>query len=241
MGKRIITQRRGRGGLTYRAPSHRYKGKIKLRSYDKDERVKVTEGVVKDLINCRGHSAPLAVVRYETKEEVLVSAPLGVKVNDKVQTGMGAELKVGNVLPLKDIPEGTLINNVEITPGDGGKLVRTSGSFARVVGKVGDKIIIKLPSRKQKKMHLKCRAMIGVTAGGGRTEKPFTKAGNKMKAMRAKNKLYPIVSGVAMNAVDHPFGSGRGRHCGKPKTAPRFAPAGRNVGLIKARRTGKKK
>ena len=83
--------------------------------------------------------------------------------------------------------------------------------------------------------------MVGVLAGGGRTEKPFLKAGTKMHAMRAKNKLYPKTSGVAMNAVDHPFGSGRGRHPGKPKTPPRYAHAARNVGLIRAKRTGKKK
>tara|TARA_Y100000310_G_scaffold345610_1_gene467280 strand:- start:2343 stop:3068 length:726 start_codon:yes stop_codon:yes gene_type:complete len=241
MGKRIITQRRGRGSHTYKSPSHRFKGEIKLRAYDKTEKEGSMKGVVKDIVNCPGHSAPLALVRYENKETVLMAAPLGIKVNDTVESGIDAGVSGGNVLPLKNMPDGTLINNIEVRPGDGGKLVRSSGSFAKIVGKVGDQIVIRLPSKKQKKINGDCRAIIGVVAGGGRKEKPFLKAGTRMHAKRAKNKLYPQTSGVAMNAVDHPFGSGRGRHAGKPKTAPRYAHAGRNVGLIKAKRTGRKK
>ncbi len=241
MGKRIITQRRGRGSHTYKSPSHRYKGAIKLRAYDKIEKEGAMKGIVRDIVNCPGHSAPLVLVQYENKETVLMAAPLGIKVNDTVESGVTAGVSGGNVLPLKNLPEGTLVNNIEVRPGDGGKLVRSSGSFAKIVGKIGDQIIIRLPSKKQKKMNGDCRAIIGVVAGGGRTEKPFLKAGTRMHAMRAKNKLYPQTSGVAMNAVDHPFGSGRGRHAGKPKTPPRYAHPGRNVGLIKAKRTGRKK
>src|SRR3989338_8564953 len=211
MGKRLITQRRGRGTSTYRAPSHRYYGKISYRAYDDTERNSVVYGTIQDLIDCPGHMAPLAEIKYDTKEVVLISAPLNVRVGDIVASGASAPVQTGNVLPLKNIPEGTAIYNLECRPGDGGKLVRTAGVFARVVGKVEN----------------------------GRIEKPFLKAGKRMHAMRARNKLYPQTSGVAMNAVDHPFGSGRGRHAGKPKTPPRWAPAGRNVGLIRARRSEK--
>ena len=83
--------------------------------------------------------------------------------------------------------------------------------------------------------------MIGVAAGSGRSEKPFVRAGKKWFAMRARGRLYPKTAAVAMNAVDHPFGSGRGRHMGKPSVPPRNAPAGRKVGQIKARRTGWKR
>lgn len=239
MGKQLITQRRGRGTSTYRAPSHRYYGKIQYRAYDDAEKNSVVYGTVQDLIDCPGHMAPLAKIKYDTKEEVLLSAPLNVKVGDVVASGASAPVQTGNVLPLKNIPEGTAIYNLECRPGDGGKLVRTAGVCARVVGKVGEGIIVKLPSRKQKTLLGECRATIGTIAGDGRTEKPFLKAGKRMHAMRARNKLYPQTSGVAMNAVDHPFGSGRGRHVGKPKTAPRWAPAGRNVGLIRSKRTGR--
>lgn len=241
MGKQLITQRRGRGTSTYRAPSHRYSGKISYRNYDESEKNSVVYGTIQDLINCPGHFAPLAKVKYDTKEEVLISAPLNVKVGDVVASGASAPVQTGNVLPLKNIPEGTAIYNLECKPGDGGKLVRTAGVFARVVTNNGNEVVVKLPSRKQKTFLGECRATVGVIAGDGRTEKPFLKAGKRMHAMRARNKLYPQTSGVAMNAVDHPFGSGRGRHVGKPKTAPRWAPAGRNVGLIRSRRTGRKR
>ena len=227
--------------MTYRAPSHRYHGKISYRKMDKNEKEAVTYGVVKDLISCPGHSAPLARIRYETKEEVVLAAPNNVKVGDIVASGASAPVQTGNVLPLKNIPEGSLVYNLELKPGDGGKLVRTAGSFAKVMAKTDDgKILLRLPSKKQKIMNGECRAMLGVIAGDGKFEKPVLKAGNKMHAMRARNKLYPKTSGSAMNSVDHPFGSGRGRNPGK-KNAPRFAPARRNVGLIKARKTGRGK
>ncbi len=242
MGKRLITQRRGKGSPTYKAPSHRYYGELSYRKYDDNEKNGVTYGKIKDLVACPGHSAPLVKIKYDTKEEVLMAAPLNIKVGDVVASGAGAPVQKGNVLPLKNIPEGTLIYNIECKPGDGGKLARTAGVFAKVVAKTAEgKVMILLPSKKQKTFLGSCRAMVGVVAGDGRKEKPILKAGNRMHAKRAKNKLYPRTSGVAMNAVDHPFGSGRGRNPGKPKTAPRFAPAGRNVGLIKAKRTGKRK
>ncbi|MEA3378576.1 MAG: 50S ribosomal protein L2 [Nanoarchaeota archaeon] len=241
MGKRLITQRRGRGTNTYKAPSHRYKGRIKHRKYDDKETAGVTYGKIVDLIHCPGHNAPLAAIKYENKEEILMSAPENVKVDDIVASGVSAPVQTGNTLPLKNIPEGTLVYNIETKPGDGGKLVRASGGFAKVVSKTNDKVTILLPSKKNTVLKHSCRATIGVIAGGGRKEKPFLKAGKKMHAMRARNKLYPKTSAVAMNSVDHPFGSGRGRHVGKPKTAPRWAPPGRNVGLIKARRTGKRR
>ncbi|MBS3170283.1 50S ribosomal protein L2 [Candidatus Woesearchaeota archaeon] len=241
MGKNLITQARGKGSTTYRAPSHKYVGKICYRTYDESERNGVVFGKVVDLVDCPGHFAPLLIIKYDTKEEVLISAPLNIKVGDIVASGATAPVQTGNVLPLKNIPDGTYIYNLECKPGDGGKLVRTSGTFAKVVGKIGEGVSVMLPSKKQKNLCGECRATIGTIAGDGRLEKPFVKAGTRMHAMRARNKLYPQVSGVAMNAVDHPFGSGRGRHVGKPKNAPRWAPAGRNVGLIRAKRTGRKR
>ncbi len=240
MGKRLIIQRRGRGTHTYKAPSHRYFGKLEHRNYDEKERTEAASGVVVDLFNCPGHSAPLAKVQYGN-ETVLMPAPEDIKVNDVVQSGERAGLTKGSTLPLKNIPEGTLIYNLELQPGDGGKLARTAGTFARIVTKIGSNVVVELPSRKQKEFLGECRATIGIVAGSGRKEKPFLKAGKKMHAMRAKNKLYPRTSGVAMNSVDHPFGCGRGRHVGKPKTVSRNAPPGRKVGLIGARRTGRKR
>ena len=108
-------------------------------------------------------------------------------------------------------------------------------------GKSPKSITVELPSKKQKTFLPDCRATIGVIAGSGKQEKPFVKAGTRYHAMKAKGKLYPRTSGVAMNAVDHPFGSGRGRHMGKSQIPPRFASPGRKVGMIRARRTGRRK
>lgn len=241
MGKRIITQRRGKGSFTYKAHSHRFKGMIRHRKYDDTERTSSTTGWIVDLLHCPGHNAPLARIRYEDGETILTAAPLGIRIGNDVASGSKAAAKTGCTLPLRNIPEGTSVYNLEVIPGDGGKLCKTSGVTAKVLTKIGNKILVELPSKKQKKFNLDCRATIGRIAGGGRKEKPFVKAGKRHHAMRARGKLYPRTSGVAMNAVDHPFGWGRGRHIGKPKTTPRFVPPGRNVGLIRARRTGRKK
>ena len=141
MGKRLIQQRRGRGTLTYRSPGHRFKGAAKLPT---------NQGEVVELVNCPGHSAPLAYVQGEDKKVDLVIAPQGIKKGDQIKVGSKSEIKTGNVLHLKNIPEGTSVYNIESQPGDGGKFVRASGTFAKVVAKTASKIIIKLPSRKEK-------------------------------------------------------------------------------------------
>lgn len=238
MGKRIITQRRGRGTSTYRAPSHNWI-EIKHRSYDKIEKQGSVTGTIRDIAHCKGHSAPIALVKYENGETHHIFAPLGIKVNDNISSGFNAKPTPGSTLPLKNIPEGTMIHNIENKPADCGSLVRASGTSAKLLTFTEKGAVIQLPSKKKKILNPLCRATIGKIAGSGKKEKPLVKAGKKYHIMKAKGKLYPRTSGVAMNAVDHPFGSGRGRHAGKPLTAPRFAPPGRNVGKIKAKRTGK--
>ena len=234
MGKRLITQRRGRGTGPYKSPSFRFKGKAEHYRLE-------TSGKVVDIIHCRGHSAPLMKVALLAGGENLTFAPEGIKVGDEIVLNKEAEIKFGNVLPLKHIPEGTLVHNLELRPGDGGKLVRSSGTFAKVVAKNDQVVRVILPSKKEKKFLPDCRAAIGIVAGAGRLEKPFLKAGNKYKKMKVRNKLYPRVSGVAMNAVDHPFGGSSSDHKGKPTLSPRSAPPGRKVGMIAPKRTGRKK
>ncbi len=241
MGKRIISQRRGRGTLTYRAPSHRYRAAVKHRIYDEIEESGIIKGKIIDLVHCPGHSAPLAFVRYDIGEKTYIFAPEKIKVNDIIESGAKAKPSLGNTLPIKSIPEGTLIHNLENKPGDGGKFCRTAGSFAKLISFSDNIAIIKMPSKQQKKFNLKCRATIGVIAGSGKKDKPYVKAGNKYFAMRARGKLYPRTSAVAMNAVDHPFGSGRGRQHAKVKVASRHAPPGKKVGKISSKRTGKRK
>jgi len=179
-------------------------------------------------------------VDYGTGKSKLTLAPQGIMVGDDITVG-GDEMKAGNVLFLKDIPEGSLIHNIELKPGDGGKLVRSSGGFAKVVAKSEKAVRVKLPSRKEKLFLPRCRASIGIVAGSGRKDKPFLKAGVKFKKMRARNKLYPKVCGISMNAVDHPFGGCHSSHKGRPTLSPRSAPPGRKVGKIAPKRTGRKK
>lgn len=237
MGKNLIQQARGKGGPTYRAPSFRYAGRAR---HNKPTQEKVG-GTVTDLIHCQGHSAPLAEVRYDNGDTCLSIAPEGLKVGQKVESGPLSEIASGNTLPLRDIPEGTMIYNIEGVPGDGGKFVRASGSFAKIITKMGDIVIIQLPSKKRKEFSDRCRAAIGSVAGGGRTEKPFLKAGTRHFRMAARNKLYPKMTGSAQNAVDHPFGNKRSSRKSKARPISRLAPPGRKVGMIAARRAGRKK
>lgn len=236
MGKRIIQQRRGRGTNRYKAPSHRYNYKT---SYPLTN--EPLKGIIKDLIHDTARSAPLALVEFDNKELICLPAPQQIRVGEEIHYNTENQLTTGSILELSLIPEGTSIYNIEKQPGKRSTaFCKAAGSFAKVVSRTKDYVTIQLPSKKQKQFNPKCRAAIGVIAGSGKGEKPILKAGKKHHMMKARNKLYPIVSGVAMNAVDHPFGSGRGRHKGKPTIAPKHAPPGRKVGMIRAKRTGKR-
>ena len=238
MGKRLIQQARGKGGPTYRAPSHRYKGRAKFHGVKKE----LIKGIITDIIHCSGHSAPLIEIKFENNERCLMIAPEGVRIGDEITSGNNIEeAKKGNIMHLKDIPEGTMIFNIESQPGDGGKFVRSSGSFAKIVTKLDKHVIVQFPSKKQKKFNSNCRACIGSIAGGGRLEKPMLKAGFKYYKMKAKNKLWPKISGGAQNAVDHPFGTSRSSRKSKSRPVSRNAPPGRKVGALAAKRTGRKK
>ncbi len=233
MGKQLIQQRRGRGSLTYKTPKFRFKGPSKHPAQ---------AGLIVDLIHCPAHTAPLMEVAYfNSGIKARTVAPEGIAVGDQINVGSEAEIRPGNVLSLKHIPEGTLIHNIELRPGDGGKLVRTSGSSARVIAKSETAIRVLLPSRKEKLLLPDCRASVGILAGSGRKDKPFLKAGARYYKMKARNKVYPRVCGISMNAVNHPFGGSCSHIKGRPTLSPRSAPPGRKVGKIAPRRTGRKK
>ncbi len=234
MGKNLIQQKRGKGSPRYIAPSHRWKGVARNKTtFDP------VNGKVVEFIDCAGHSAPLAKVQFADGEESLMIAVEGLRLGDEIASGTQAQ-QPGNTMTLREIPEGTMICNIELQPGDGGKFVRSSGTFAKIVAKNQEGILVRLPSKKEKTFYPECRATIGVVAGGGRTEKPFLRAGTRFFAMKAKNKLWPKVCGISMNAVDHPFGGSRNKK-GKPTIAPKNAPPGRKVGKLHPRRTGRRK
>lgn len=160
-----------------------------------------------------------------------------------IYCGRKAEVKVGNILPLKMIPEGSIISNVEQYKGDMGSFARTSGSYAIIVSHMDEdgKTKIRLPSGAKKLVSHDSRAMLGICAGGGRIDKPIMKAGSQYHKYKAKRLCWPRVKGVCMNPVEHPFGGGNQQHVGTPSTIARETPAGRKVGLIAARRTGRRR
>ncbi|MFC6864672.1 50S ribosomal protein L2 [Halomicroarcula sp. GCM10025817] len=236
MGRRIQGQRRGRGSPTFRAPSHRYKADLAHRKVEDGD---VVAGTVVDIEHDPARSAPVAAVEFEDGDRRLVLAPEGVGVGDELQVGVSAEIAPGNTLPLAEIPEGVPVCNVEGSPGDGGKFARASGVNATLLTHDRNVAVVKLPSGEMKRLDPQCRATIGVVAGGGRTDKPMVKAGNKYHKMKARGTKWPNVRGVAMNAVDHPFGGGGRQHPGKPKSVSRNTPPGRKVGDIASKRTGR--
>jgi large subunit ribosomal protein L2 len=236
MGRRIRGQRRGRGAPTFRAPSHRYKSDLQHRNVEDDD---VIAGEVVDIEHDPARSAPVADVQFDDGDRRLVLAPEGIAVGDTLQVGVSAPIEPGNTLPLAEIPEGVPVCNVEANPGDGGKFARASGVSAQLLTHERNVSVVVLPSDEMKRLDPQCRATIGVVAGGGRTEKPMVKAGNKYHKVSSRGTVWPRVRGVAMNAVDHPFGGGGRQHPGKPKSISRDAPPGRKVGDISSRRTGR--
>src|SRR3989344_7478230 len=232
MGKVIRAQRLG-STPRRRSPGHRFRANVIHQQFG----VKEFYGKVIDIVHDPGRTAPLTLVEFENGEKLYTIAPLRVKIGQTIVYGK-AEIAEGNITFIGDIPEGTLVYNVENNPGDGGKFARGAGTFCRIVTHDARGTIVQLPSGAFKTINSKCRAGIGVVAGSGRHEKPFMKAGTHYYAMRARNKLWPVVKGVNMNPVDHPFGGGGHPHTGKPKTVARSAPPGRKIGSVAARRTG---
>ncbi|KAF3508889.1 hypothetical protein F2Q69_00004571 [Brassica cretica] len=215
MGRVIRAQRKGAGSV-FKSHTHHRKGPAKFRSLDYGERNGYLKGVVTEIIHDPGRGAPLARVafrhpfRYKKQKELFVAAE-GMYTGQFLYCGKKATLVVGNVLPLRAIPEGAVVCNVEHHLPSGSKKIVPSG----------------------------CRAMIGQVAGGGRTEKPMLKAGNAYHKYRVKRNSWPKVRGVAMNPVEHPHGGGNHQHIGHASTVRRDAPPGQKVGLIAARRTGR--
>ncbi|MFB6246759.1 MAG: 50S ribosomal protein L2 [Candidatus Pacearchaeota archaeon] len=232
MGKRIIQQRRGHGSSTYQVKGKAYRHQLKMPSNVQGE------ATITKIFNSPAHTSPVAKVVSGQGSFYMPAFDLmyeGQKINAETK-----EAKKGNIMRLKDIPVKTPIYLLESRPGDGGRFVKGAGTTASINKVVGEDIFVTMPSKKQKKFHKNCRAVIGTIAGHGRLEKPVVKAGKKHHIKKAKGKLWPRTGALKMNALDHPFGSGRGKNP-KSKIAKKNAPAGARVGLVRPSRTGKKK
>ena len=177
-------------------------------------------------------NANICLVHYADGEKRYIIAPQGLKVGDKIVSGVACDIKVGNAMELQNIPEGTLVHNVELTPKKGGQMCRAAGASAQVLGKEGKYTILRLASGEVRKVLSTCRATIGVVGNEDWNLVNFGKAG--------KSRWYgvrPTVRGSAMNPNDHPHGGGEGK-CPVGRDAPR-TPWGKRALGVKTRNTKK--
>lgn len=151
-------------------------------------------------------SANIALLFYADGEKRYILAPVGLTVGEELQSGPEVEIKVGNHLPLRNIPLGTVVHNIELYPGRGGQLARGAGSAARLMAKEGDYALIRLPSREVRRVRAECTATIGQVGNTDFGNRKLGKAG-----IRRRKGWRPSVRGSAMNPVDHPHGGGEGK------------------------------
>ena len=208
---RITSRRRGGGHkrryrrIDFRRDKFGVPGKIAAIEYDPNR------------------SANIALLHYTDGEKRYILAPKGVKVGETLQSGQGSEIKAGNALPLRYIPVGTVVHNVEMQPGAGGKMARSAGSSIQLVAKEGDYATLRLPSTEMRRIRIDCRATVGEV---GNQEHELTKIGkagrNRWKGVRPQSR------GVVMNPVDHPLGGGEGKTSGgRHPVSPWGKPEGR--------------
>ncbi|MGB7859801.1 MAG: 50S ribosomal protein L2 [Acidimicrobiia bacterium] len=175
-------------------------------------------------------NARIALLNYLDGEKRYILAPLGVKVDDRLESGSGAEIRPGNALPLRNIPAGTMVHAIEMRPGGGAKLARSAGASVQLMSKEGDLALLRLPSGEMRQVPLDSRATVGQV---GNTEAELIKLG---KAGRSRWKgVRPQTRGVAMNPVDHPLGGGEGKSSGgRHPVSPWGKPEGRTRSKKKA-------
>lgn len=209
--KRAGRNNQGRITVRHRGGGHKRRYRIIDWKRDKNGVPAAVVGIEYD----PNRSARIALVQHEDGEKRYIIAPAGLKVGAKIMSGPDAELAVGNALPLRNIPTGTTIHNIELRPGQGARLVRSAGAWAQLMAKEGDWAQIRLPSGEVHLVHLNCVATIGQV---GNPEHAAMKLG---KAGRSRwLGIRPTVRGSAMNPRDHPHGGGEGKapRGGQPQT-----------------------
>jgi large subunit ribosomal protein L2 len=165
-------------------------------------------------------SARLALLNYADGEKRYILAPVDLRVGDSVAAGEGADIKPGNAMPLRQIPTGTMVHNIELKPGRGAQLARSAGASAQLMAKEGSQALLKLPSGELRYVQLACRAAVGQVGNVEHENVSIGKAGrNRWRGKRSH------VRGMAMNPVDHPHGGGEGRSKGNHPQSPWGQPA----------------
>jgi large subunit ribosomal protein L2 len=205
--------RNNNGRITTRYRGGGHKRRFRLIDFRRDK-VQVP-ALVASIEYDPNRSARIALLNYADGEKRYILAPVGLKVGDPVVAGSGADIKPGNSLPLRDIPLGTMIHNIELKQGKGGQLVRSAGTAAQLMAKEGEYALVKLPSGEQRQVLLACIASIGQIGNVEHENVSIGKAGRTRWFGRR-----PHVRGMAMNPVDHPHGGGEGRSKGNQPTSP---------------------
>ena len=154
-------------------------------------------------------SCRIALLHYRDGEKRYILAPLGLRAGELVESGPTADIKIGNALPIKNIPVGTVIHNIELRPGEGGKLVRSAGVSAQLMAKEDQYSQVRMPSGEVRRIHINCRATIGQLGNVEHENQVIGKAGRSRHLGKR-----PAVRGIAMNPVDHPHGGGEGKSSG---------------------------
>ena len=196
--------RNNQGKITVRHHGGGAKRKYRIIDFKRDKDGVV--GTVSSIEYDPNRSANIALIKYADGEKRYIIAPKGIKVGDKIESGANADIKVGNALPLENIPEGTVVHNVELKAGKGGELARSAGSSVQILGREGKYTLIRLTSGEVRKVLSTCRATIGEVGNADHELVNLGKAGRK-RHMGIK----PTVRGSVMNPNDHPHGGGEGR------------------------------
>ena len=208
--KSLLTTKKEKAGRnSYGRITVRHQGggnRQKYRIIDFKRRKDNMEATVIGIEYDPSRSANIALIQYEDGEKAYILAPQGLTDGDKVVSGESVDIKAGNAMPIDSIPVGTLIHNIELNPGQGGKLVRTAGQSAQLMAKEGKYATLRLPSGEMRKVWAKCRATVGVIGNSDHENVKIGKAGRK-RHMGWR----PEVRGSVMNPVDHPHGGGEGK------------------------------
>ena len=196
--------RNNKGQITVR---HRGGGaKRKYRIIDFTRTKDGIEGTVASIEYDPNRTSNIALIKYADGEKRYIIAPKGLKVGMKIESGVNADIKVGNCLPLENIPEGTMVHNVELKPGKGGQMARSAGSSVQILGREGKYTLLRLASGEVRKVLSVCRATVGVVGNEDHELVSIGKAGRKRHMG-----IRPTVRGSVMNPNDHPHGGGEGR------------------------------
>lgn len=196
--------RNNAGRITVRHQGGGHKRKYRIIDFKRDK--DGIPGKVASVEYDPNRSANIALINYLDGEKRYILAPVGMKPGDMVVSGKDADIKVGNALPMRNIPLGTVLHNVELKPGKGGQIIRSAGTSAQLIAKEGDYVHLRLPSGEVRLVHQECRATVGQVGNLDQENQTIGKAGrSRWKGIR------PSVRGVVMNPVDHPHGGGEGR------------------------------